>query len=52
MTDSKGTVTNAYASGDTVTLEITWQGTHNTVHRSDWDASSFVHRLTGRGHWR
>jgi steroid delta-isomerase-like uncharacterized protein len=29
MTDSKGTVTNAYASGDTVTLEITWQGTHN-----------------------
>ncbi len=29
MTDSKGTVTNAYPSGDTVTLEITWQGTHN-----------------------
>ncbi len=29
MTDSKGTVTNAYASGNNVTLEITWQGTHN-----------------------
>ena len=29
MTDSKGAVTNAYASGSTVTLEITWQGTHN-----------------------
>ena len=29
MTDSKGAVTNAYASGNTVTLEITWQGTHN-----------------------
>jgi len=29
MTDSTGTVTNAYASGNIVTLEITWQGTHN-----------------------
>ena len=29
MSDSKGTVTNAFASGNTVTLEITWQGTHN-----------------------
>jgi steroid delta-isomerase-like uncharacterized protein len=29
MTDSKGTVTNSYVSGDTVTLEVTWQGTHN-----------------------
>ena len=29
MSDSSGTVTSACASGDTVTLEITWQGTHN-----------------------
>ena len=29
MTDSRGTVTNAYASGGTVTLQITWQGTHD-----------------------
>ena len=29
MTDSRGTVNNAYASGNTVTLEITWQGTHD-----------------------
>jgi steroid delta-isomerase-like uncharacterized protein len=29
MTDSKGTVTGGYGSGNTVTLEITWQGTHN-----------------------
>ena len=29
MTDSSGTVTNAFASGSLVALEITWQGTHN-----------------------
>ena len=29
MTDSGGTVNKAFASGDVVTLEITWQGTHN-----------------------
>ncbi len=29
MTDSSGTVTNAFASGNLVALEITWQGTHN-----------------------
>jgi steroid delta-isomerase-like uncharacterized protein len=29
MTDSQGTVTQALASGNQVTLEITWQGTHN-----------------------
>jgi len=29
MTDSQGTVTNAFASGTAVTLEINWQGTHN-----------------------
>jgi steroid delta-isomerase-like uncharacterized protein len=28
MPDVKGTVTNAFASGDTVALEITWEGTH------------------------
>ncbi len=28
MPDIKGTVTNAFASGDTVALEITWEGTH------------------------
>ena len=27
--DVKGTVQNAYASGDTVVLEITWTGTHD-----------------------
>ncbi len=27
MPDVKGTVTNAFASGNTVVLEITWQGT-------------------------
>ena len=26
--DVKGTITNAFASGDNVTVEITWQGTH------------------------
>ncbi len=26
--DSKGTIDNAYVSGDTVVLEITWRGTH------------------------
>ena len=29
MTDSQGTVTNAFASGTLVAQEITWQGTHN-----------------------
>jgi steroid delta-isomerase-like uncharacterized protein len=28
MPDVKGTVANAYASGNTVFLEVTWQGTH------------------------
>ncbi len=28
MPDVKGTVTNAVASGNTVTLEVTWRGTH------------------------
>lgn len=28
MPDAKGTVTNAFASGNTVTLEVTWEGTH------------------------
>ena len=28
MPDAKGTVTNAFASGNTVALEITWEGTH------------------------
>ncbi len=28
MPDATGTVTNAFASGNTVTLEITWEGTH------------------------
>ncbi len=28
MPDVIGTVTNAFASGNTVTLEITWEGTH------------------------
>lgn len=28
MPDATGTVTNAYASGHTVILEITWEGTH------------------------
>ncbi|MBI1885983.1 MAG: ester cyclase [Chloroflexi bacterium] len=27
MPDAKGTVTNAFASGNTATLEITWEGT-------------------------
>jgi steroid delta-isomerase-like uncharacterized protein len=27
MPDAKGTITNAIASGNTVTLEITWEGT-------------------------
>ena len=26
--DSKGTIDNAYASGDKVVLEVTWRGTH------------------------
>ncbi len=26
--DSKGSIDNAYVSGDTVVLEITWRGTH------------------------
>src|SRR5262249_8317807 len=29
MTDSKGSVTNAFASDNTVALEIGWEGTHN-----------------------
>lgn len=29
MTDARGTVTNAFGSGSSVTLEVTWQGTHN-----------------------
>ena len=28
MPDVKGTVTNAVSTGDTVTLEVTWKGTH------------------------
>lgn len=28
MPDTKGTVTSAFATGNTVVLEITWQGTH------------------------
>ena len=28
MPDVKGTVTNAVSSGSTVTLEVTWKGTH------------------------
>ncbi len=28
MPDVKGTVTNAVATGDTVTLEVSWTGTH------------------------
>jgi steroid delta-isomerase-like uncharacterized protein len=29
MTDATGTVTNVLASGASITLEISWQGTHN-----------------------
>lgn len=29
LPDSKGTIDNAYVSGDKVVLEITWRGTHN-----------------------
>ena len=29
MTDSQGKVTNAFASGDTVAMQITWTGTHD-----------------------
>jgi steroid delta-isomerase-like uncharacterized protein len=29
MTDSSGKVTNAFAAGDQVALQITWQGTHD-----------------------
>ena len=28
MPDAKGTVTNAVSGGNTVTLEVTWKGTH------------------------
>ena len=28
MPDVKGTVTNAFASGNTAVLEVTWEGTH------------------------
>ena len=28
MPDTKGTVTNSFASGNTANLEVTWQGTH------------------------
>ena len=28
MPDATGTVTNAYVSGKTVTLQVTWEGTH------------------------
>ena len=28
MPDVKGTVTNAFATGNTVVLEVTWKGTH------------------------
>ncbi len=28
MADATGTVTNAFASGNTVALEVTWEGTH------------------------
>ena len=28
MPDVKGTVTNAFATGNTAVLEVTWQGTH------------------------
>ena len=28
MPDAKGTVTNAFASGNTVTLQVTWEATH------------------------
>ena len=28
MPDVRGTVTNAWATGNTVVLEITWKGTH------------------------
>ena len=28
MPDVKGSVTNAVASGNTVVLEVTWEGTH------------------------
>ena len=29
LTDSKGTVTNVFASGNLVAMEITWTGTHD-----------------------
>jgi steroid delta-isomerase-like uncharacterized protein len=29
MSDVAGTVTNAFASGNTVTLEVTWEATHD-----------------------
>jgi len=29
MTDSQGTVSNSFASGNLVAMEITWTGTHN-----------------------
>ena len=29
MTDSQGKVTSAFASGDTVAMQITWTGTHD-----------------------
>ena len=28
MPDVKGTITNSFATGNTVTLEVTWNGTH------------------------
>src|SRR6266568_3582003 len=33
--DAKGTITKAVESGDTVVLEITWEGTHNGELKSE-----------------
>ena len=47
MPDAKGTVTNAFASGNTVALEITWEGTHTGPLEGPMSCSNFDESLVG-----
>jgi len=42
--DAKGTITKAVESGDTVVLEITWEGTHNGELKSEMGPIPATHK--------
>ncbi len=52
MPDIKGNVTNAYATGNTVVLEVTWKGTHTgPLQGPSGSVAATGQQQTTRGGW-